>query len=183
MALHGRVFRCACCDTEVGICSRCDRGQRYCSRDCAQAGQRRSQREAARRYQGTRRGRHCHAARQQRYRQRQRERADGAPRSGRSAPAHAVQASPALPDAGVCAAAPGAAVVVKKVTHRGSVGGACDVGIAAHGRAQFHRSQAGGGGAGEARRRCARCGRAFTLARARAWMRPWRSPRGPRARS
>lgn len=35
-ALPGRRYLCANCHTEVLICSPCDRGNRYCSGDCAE---------------------------------------------------------------------------------------------------------------------------------------------------
>jgi len=54
------------------LCRRCDRGDRYCSRRCAEDARRASLRAAGRRYQHGRRGRLHHAARQGRYR-RQRE--------------------------------------------------------------------------------------------------------------
>jgi len=58
----------------VLLCSRCDRGQRYCGRACSSAARRDSRREAARRYQRSRAGRLAHAARSRRWRQRRRER-------------------------------------------------------------------------------------------------------------
>lgn len=64
----GRLFLCARCRAQVFICRRCDRGQRYCAAQCASAARRESLREAGRRYQLTRRGRHVHAARARRYR-------------------------------------------------------------------------------------------------------------------
>jgi hypothetical protein len=54
----------------VLLCSRCDRGQRYCGRTCSGAARRHSRREAARRYQRSRAGRMAHAARSRRWRQR-----------------------------------------------------------------------------------------------------------------
>jgi CTP:molybdopterin cytidylyltransferase MocA len=54
----------------VLLCSRCDRGQIYCGADCARQARYDAQREAARRYQASRRGRFAHAARQSRYRAR-----------------------------------------------------------------------------------------------------------------
>ena len=63
-----RVFECARCEREVSICSPCDRGQRYCGPDCSALARRESMLAAGRRYQQSRRGRHCHAGRQQRYR-------------------------------------------------------------------------------------------------------------------
>lgn len=65
-----RLFNGARCHRQVAICSHCDRGNRYCGRRCARAARRESLRAAGRRYQNGRRGRHRHAARQRRYRQR-----------------------------------------------------------------------------------------------------------------
>jgi hypothetical protein len=65
-----RRFLCAGCRVEAYICTHCDRGQRYCTSGCARAARRRSQREANRRYQGSRRGRLRHAERARRYRSR-----------------------------------------------------------------------------------------------------------------
>ena len=56
------------CATVPGICSRCDRGQRYCSAHCAQVQRRRSVREEGRRYQRTPLGARNNAARQKRWR-------------------------------------------------------------------------------------------------------------------
>ena len=72
MCRSARLFPCARCRRQVVICSHCDRGNRYCGKRCAQTARRQSQREAARRYQKTRRGRFAHAARQRGYRQRRR---------------------------------------------------------------------------------------------------------------
>jgi hypothetical protein len=58
----------------VLLCSRCDRGQRYCGRACSRAARLASRREAAKRYQRSRAGRIAHAARSRRWRQRRRER-------------------------------------------------------------------------------------------------------------
>jgi hypothetical protein len=58
----------------VLLCSRCDRGQRYCGRACSRAARLASRREAAKRYQRSRAGRMAHAARSRRWRQRRRER-------------------------------------------------------------------------------------------------------------
>jgi len=65
-----RLFLCARCQRQVRICALCDRGNRYCGRGCAGAARSESLRAAARRYQHSRRGRHCHAQRQRRYRAR-----------------------------------------------------------------------------------------------------------------
>lgn len=65
-----RLFHCARCHCQVVICSRCDRGQIYCSGECSQHARRESVRAAGRRYQRSRRGRLRHAERQCRYRRR-----------------------------------------------------------------------------------------------------------------
>ena len=70
-----RLFVCARCRVQVLLCSRCDRGQRYCGRVCSRAARRQSLCAAASRYQRSRGGRIAHAARSRRWRQRQRERA------------------------------------------------------------------------------------------------------------
>jgi hypothetical protein len=63
-----RMFHCAGCHGQVMICRRCDRGQRYCSAECAHSGRRRSVREAGRRYQRSPLGARNNAARQKRWR-------------------------------------------------------------------------------------------------------------------
>jgi hypothetical protein len=72
MQSSARLFNCARCCCQVVICSHCDRGNVYCGKRCSEPARRQSQREAARRYQRTRRGRFAHAERQRRYRQRRR---------------------------------------------------------------------------------------------------------------
>jgi hypothetical protein len=62
------MFNCARCSRLVVICTRCDRGQRYCSGPCSQVQRRRSVREAGRRYQRTPLGARNNAARQKRWR-------------------------------------------------------------------------------------------------------------------
>ncbi len=62
-----RLFRCVRCHEMVRICRRCDRGNRYCSRECSRLGRQDSLREARRRYARSDRGRAHHAARQKRY--------------------------------------------------------------------------------------------------------------------
>ena len=65
-----RLFLCAGCRIQVVLCSRCDRGNRYCGRACWRQTHDLAQREAACRYQRSRGGRIRHAARSQRWRQR-----------------------------------------------------------------------------------------------------------------
>lgn len=62
-----RRYLCARCSILVLICSRCDRGNRYC-KDCASTQRARCVRAAGKRYQSSQRGRHAHARRQQRWR-------------------------------------------------------------------------------------------------------------------
>lgn len=66
-----RRFLCARCRTPALVCSRCDRGQIYCAAGCAAVARLQSQRDAGRRYQCSRPGRFMHAARTQRWRERQ----------------------------------------------------------------------------------------------------------------
>jgi hypothetical protein len=65
-----RRFLCAQCRVAVLLCTACDRGQRYCSVQCARSARRQSQRESDRRYQSSQRGHLNHAERSRRYRQR-----------------------------------------------------------------------------------------------------------------
>ena len=67
----GRRYLCARCRSAVLICSRCDRGHRYCAGGCAEAARTGSLRAAGQRYQASPRGRIAHAERQRRYRARQ----------------------------------------------------------------------------------------------------------------
>lgn len=62
-----RRYLCACCRNPVLVCSRCDRGNRYC-KDCAPKQRTCGVRAAGKRYQASRRGRHAHAQRQRRWR-------------------------------------------------------------------------------------------------------------------
>ncbi len=68
MEITARWFNCARCRFQVPICSRCDRGNIYCSPRCSQRARCESQRAAGRRYQNTFQGRLAHAERQRRYR-------------------------------------------------------------------------------------------------------------------
>ena len=77
-----RLFICARCRTQVLLCSRCDRGQRYCGRACSRESRLQATRAAGRRYQDSRAGRMAHAARSRRWRQRSRERALAAGETG-----------------------------------------------------------------------------------------------------
>ena len=73
MGSTARLFYCRRCTKQTLICCDCDRGNQYCSADCTRAARRQGLREAGQRYQNSFRGRIKHAARQHRYRQRQRD--------------------------------------------------------------------------------------------------------------
>jgi hypothetical protein len=63
-----RLFQCARCGIEVGVCAPCDRGQIYCAGECRVIRRRESRRRSAAKYQRTRRGARKHAARQSAWR-------------------------------------------------------------------------------------------------------------------
>ncbi len=63
-----RLFNCALCFQQVRLCSKCDRGNRYCGQICASLARRRSKTEAGQRYQRSFRGALNHANRQAAYR-------------------------------------------------------------------------------------------------------------------
>ena len=69
-AASAPLFLCVGCRIQVLICSCCDRGQIYCAEDCARRARRCSLQCAGRRYQNSPTGRRRHAARQGRYRAR-----------------------------------------------------------------------------------------------------------------
>ena len=68
-----RLFQCARCQTQSRVCSKCDRGQIYCSKVCAVFERKKSMRLAGIRYQLTFKGKRNHASRQALYRMRQSE--------------------------------------------------------------------------------------------------------------
>jgi predicted ATP-dependent serine protease len=98
-----RLFLCARCRVQVVLCSRCDRGNRYCSRQCRHQAREQARRETAQRYQRSWHGRIAHAQRSRRWRQRR-----------------------AARDAAV-----GAGVDAQNVTHQGSRPGAGSAPLAA----------------------------------------------------
>jgi hypothetical protein len=71
-----RLFLCVGCRIQVVLCSHCDRGNRYCGRACWRQVHDVARREAASRYQRSRRGRLQHAERSRRWRQRVADHAD-----------------------------------------------------------------------------------------------------------
>jgi hypothetical protein len=68
-----RLYNCERCAVQVRICQRCDHGNVYCAGECARIRRRESLRRAQVRYQRSRRGARRHAARQRRWRERQRQ--------------------------------------------------------------------------------------------------------------
>ena len=65
-----RLYLCARCRVQVILCSRCDRGNRYCGRPCWRQARAEARRQTAQRYQRSWRGRIAHAQRSRRWRQR-----------------------------------------------------------------------------------------------------------------
>ena len=70
MSLSSRLFNCCRCHAQVIICSRCDRGQRYCAGDCRHKARFESVKRATNKYQLTRIARFKNAERQKHFRQR-----------------------------------------------------------------------------------------------------------------
>lgn len=68
-----RLYVCAHCGQQVHICRRCDRGQIYCAGACAALRRHDSRRRAGARYHASHRGAIRHAARQRRWRARERD--------------------------------------------------------------------------------------------------------------
>ena len=73
MQSSARLYSCCRCLAQVIICSRCDRGHRYCTGQCATDARLDSLKRASKKYRSTRSGRFNNAARQQRHRQRQKQ--------------------------------------------------------------------------------------------------------------
>jgi hypothetical protein len=68
-----RLYNCERCQVQVRICERCDHGNVYCAGECARIRRRESLRRAQARYQRSHGGARRHAARQRRWRERQRQ--------------------------------------------------------------------------------------------------------------
>ena len=73
MQTSSRLYQCLRCHIPVVICHRCDHGQRYCANGCSKKARMVSQKRASEKYQTTRAGRFNNAARQQRFRNRQKQ--------------------------------------------------------------------------------------------------------------
>jgi hypothetical protein len=68
MERSARLYLCARCRVQVILCSRCDRGNRYCGRPCRHQARTEARRQTAQRYQRSWRGRIAHARRSRRWR-------------------------------------------------------------------------------------------------------------------
>lgn len=68
MTSTARLFSCCLCHCLVVICSRCDRGQRYCTPSCSSKARRISLNRANKKYRSSLRGRTANAERQARFR-------------------------------------------------------------------------------------------------------------------
>jgi hypothetical protein len=73
MLISARHYVCARCRCQVFICRHCDRGNIYCTGECAARARQDSVRRAGAVYRSTGGGRHTNAARQRRFRARQKE--------------------------------------------------------------------------------------------------------------
>lgn len=73
MQSSARMYSCCRCQAQVIICSRCDRGHRYCTGQCAADARSAALKRASEKYRSTRAGRINNAARQKCYRERQKQ--------------------------------------------------------------------------------------------------------------
>jgi len=73
MKPSARLYYCADCHCQVFVCRYCDRGNLYCGGGCAERARQASLRRAGSRYRSTHRGRLANAARQSRFRARQKQ--------------------------------------------------------------------------------------------------------------
>jgi hypothetical protein len=72
MTSSSRLYHCTRCHCQVIICRHCDRGNVYCPGECGNLARTESRKRAAQRYQNSHRGQCTNAARQSRFRARQR---------------------------------------------------------------------------------------------------------------
>ena len=68
MPVSSRLYHCCRCHCQVIVCSRCDRGQRYCPGQCPRLARSASLKRSSKKYQSSRQGRFNNAARQKRFR-------------------------------------------------------------------------------------------------------------------
>lgn len=89
-----RFYLCVRCYSRALVCSSCDRGQIYCTPECAREGRKERQRSARQRYQAGTRGRAMHAERSRRFRARRRSVTDHSSRVAAPETLQAVSAAP-----------------------------------------------------------------------------------------
>ena len=70
MQTSSRLYHCCRCHAQVIICTRCDRGQRYCAGECRHEARTESLKRSGSKYQQSRAGRFNNADRQRRFRER-----------------------------------------------------------------------------------------------------------------
>lgn len=99
MANTYRIFNCALCFRLTIICSRCDRGQRYCRAQCSKLASEQQGRDSGRRYQSTDKGKLNHKVRQQTYLMRKEAKMtqQGSPNPPVALPPQKSQVTPAAP--------------------------------------------------------------------------------------
>lgn len=73
MPTASRLYSCCRCHAQVIICTRCDRGQRYCAGECRHEARSESLKRAASKYQRSRAGCFNNADRQRRFRERKKQ--------------------------------------------------------------------------------------------------------------
>ncbi len=73
MPTASRLYSCCRCHAQVIICTRCDRGQRYCAGECRHEARSESLKRAASKYQRSRLGCFNNADRQRRFRERKKQ--------------------------------------------------------------------------------------------------------------
>src|ERR1700758_1629134 len=73
MKRTARFYNCVRCFRYTVICNKCDRGNFYCILNCSRQARILNHRKANQKYQSSLKGRKNHAARQKRYRDRQKE--------------------------------------------------------------------------------------------------------------
>jgi hypothetical protein len=67
MSYSIRIYNCGICHKQTKICSKCDRGNIYCSSECSEFARKESIKSAGKRYQQTKKGKLAHAQRQKNY--------------------------------------------------------------------------------------------------------------------
>ena len=73
MGTRARTFICEWCHAQVFICTHLDYRNKYCGSSCSKMARQKYLRMAGKKYQNSRKGKFKHAARQKRYRERQKQ--------------------------------------------------------------------------------------------------------------